>query len=320
MWGPLARGLDRFVAWGAGRQMRFFGKTDPSDYRLSFHDMLRRRLHLEPRLLTPVQEMLNHQPAHTHRRSLPTAIGRIAVDRGGTVVESGFDYYARGHRGRTLIVYHHGLGEIPHDLSFRWILLRDSGPNLPADLICCQATGHRSYRQVNETLAHLSGFATLVGDGMMTMRAIARAFRHHYNRVVCLGASLGGLVTIAEAALSASYDLNISLIAHLDLVEVMRDTVFRRLIDSEFRACCPWEIVRPGIDAERLVREAQRRLVMINGTHDMYFRVERARELWAQFKDIDHYELPHGHISMGMAPRLIKRTLIDILSNRRTVA
>jgi len=320
MWGPLARALDVAVAYSAGHQARFFGRTGESDYRRSFHDYLRGRLKYMPRIDPPPRVATGDPRTAEGRRAPPTATYRLQIDRGGELVETRFDYFARGYGGRVLIVYHHGLGEIPQDMTFRWLLLRGRGPEIPADLICYHATGHHTLRELNDLLSTLGGFEKLVGDGMMAMRAIARAYRRHYDRVVCFGASLGGLVAIAEAALSGSFDLNVSLIAHLDLVEVISATAFRHLVDRDFLARCPLDLVRLGIDADRLAAAAQRRLVMINGIHDAYFRIGRARELWQRFERIGHYEIPQGHVSAAGATRTVKRALLTALRDRQVVA
>jgi hypothetical protein len=208
---------------------------------------------------------------------------------------------------------------MPQDMSFRWAFLRAKGPEIPADLICYHATAHHTLRELNRLLSTLGGFQKLVGDGMMAVRAIARAYRRHYERVVFVGASLGGIVGIAEAALSGSFDLNVSLIAHLDLVELITISSFRHLIDKDFRARCPAELIRAGIDADRFAAAAQRRLVMINGVHDGYFRIDRAREWWAKFGRIGHYEIPQGHISAAMATRTLRRNLMNAMRERRVL-
>jgi hypothetical protein len=320
MWGPAARAMDLMVACLVARKVRFFGNTGPSDYRRSFHDYLRERLKYEARICPPSSAADAYPPVAPGRRSPPSARLALQIDRGGEIVDTCLDYFARGYRGRTLIVYHHGLGEIPQDMSFRWAFLRAKGPEIPADFICYRATAHRTYRELNQLLSTLGGFQKLVGDGMMGIRAIARAYRRHYERVVFVGASLGGIVGIAEAAMSGSFDLNVSLIAHLDLVEVITLSSFRHLIDKDFRDRCPAELIRAGIDADRFAAAAQRRLVMINGIHDGYFRIDRAREWWARFGRIGHYEIRQGHISAALATRTLRRILLDALYERRILA
>lgn len=320
MWGLFARALDIAAAWLGGRRLQFFGRTDEADYRRSLHDSLRRRLDYEARIVPCSDIHAVHEPLPIGRGVRPSATHGLLIDRGGEIVETSFDYFARGYRGKLLIVYHHGLGEIPHDLSFRWLLQRPRGPRIPADLVCYRATGHRDYAELNHLLARLSGFQTLVGDGMMAMRAIARAYRKDYERVVCFGASLGGIVAIVEAGLSASFDLNVSLLAHLDLVEVLTATSFRRMVDRDFLVRCPVELVRAGTDGDRFLAAAQGRLAMINGIHDDWFRIQRARDTWNRFTRIRHHEIRHSHISAGGATRAVRRALLGALQDRRFVA
>ncbi len=317
MWGPIARILDVGVAYVAARRYgRFFGATTEADYGGSLYDQLRARLVHEARL-TPLPDGSASPPASERgRRTPPTRAHTIQIDRGGEIVETTCNFYARGHHGRTLIVYHHGMGEVPNEISFRRLLLRRRGPDLPADLICYHATGHRSPRDVGQQLATLTGFATLVGDSLMGVRAIARAYRRHYQRVVYVGVSLGGIVGIVESALSASFDLNVSLIAHLDLVHCITETGFRHMVDPAFLAHCPRDVMRAGVDADRLLEAAQRRLVVINGIHDDYFRIELARAQWERFGRIARYEIPHGHISACAATRAVKRTLLTALHEK----
>lgn len=321
MWGPFARLIDRvFIRLAARRYGQFFGQTTDADYTRSLHDELRLRMKREARLTSPPDGAPPTPTAYNGRRTKPTARHTIQIDRGGDIVETTCNYYALGHYGRLLIVYHHGLGEIPNELSFRQLLLRERGGPIPADMICYHATGHRTPHDVGQAMSTLRGFTTLLGDGMMSARAIARAYRRHYDRVVFVGSSLGGMVGIVEAALSASFDLNVAMIAHPDMVHCIGETAFRRLIDPDFLARCPRDLMRIGQDADRLLAAAQRRLVMINGIHDEYFRIEVAREFWSRFGQIDAYEIPHGHVSVFGATKTIKRTLLTALANRRMLA
>jgi hypothetical protein len=319
MWGLLARTLDKIVAIAAAQRYgHFFGKTPPTDFKRSLYDQLRARLKYEARL-SPLPNGQPPPPARRRRRPRPSYTHKIQIDRGGEVVETICNFYARGHEGRLLLVYHHGLGEIPNELSFQRLLLSRHGPNLPADLICYHATGHRKPRDVREMLSTLGGFTTLLGDGMMAARAIARTYRRRYDHVVYAGASLGGIVGMLEAALSASFDLNVSIIAHLDLVHCISETGFRRLVDRQFLETTRLDLLRIGVDADRLMAAAQRRLVMINGIYDDYFDIDLARDYWVRFGRVAHYEIPHGHITACGATRMMKRTLLDALRARRII-
>lgn len=318
MWGLLARTLDKVVAFTAAQRYgRFFGKTPPSGFKRSLYDRLRTRLKYEARLSPTPDGQFPPPMPDKGSRTRPSGTHRIDIDRGGETVETICTYYNRGHQGRTLIVYHHGLGEIPNELSFRRFLLTGRGPDIPADLICYHATGHRRPRDVGEMLSTLGGFTTLVGDSMMAVRAIARTYRRHYQRVIYAGASLGGIVGIVEAAISQSFDLNVSIIAHLDLVHCVSETGFRRLIDPHFLATSPLDLMRIGLDADRIMNAAQRRLVMINGVYDDYFNIDRARDVWSRFDKVSHYEIEHGHITTCAAARTMKRTLLAALRDRR---
>ncbi|MBN1343618.1 MAG: hypothetical protein JXQ73_13100 [Phycisphaerae bacterium] len=321
MWGPLARWLDIGVAFVAARRYgRFFGETPPSDFTRSLHDMLRSRLKYEARFVEGTEDLSAPVTVDRGRRTLPSRVHRLRIDRGGEVVETSFSHFARGHAGRLLIVYHHGLGEIPNEMSFRKLFLSRRGATIPADLVCYHATGHRSPREVGPMLSTLGGFGTLLGDSLLAVRAIGRAYRQRYDRVVYVGASLGGMVGIIESALSCSYDLNVSLVAHLDLVHCITETGFRRMIDPRFLATAPMDLMRIGTDADRFMAAAQRRLVMINGIHDEYFRIDLAREVWSRFGGIRHYEIPHGHISAMGATRCLRETLLQALRDARVTA
>ena len=58
---------------------------------------------------------------------------------------------------------------------------------------------------------------------------------------------------------------------------------------------------------------------MINGLHDEFFRVHLARDAWARFDRIGHYEIPHGHISACAATRTLKRALLTALRDHRII-
>lgn len=321
MWRPAAVGLDRFVIRLAARRYgRFFGETTEADYKRSLLDTMRDRLRRPARILDPIPDRLPVITQRLGRRTRPSSVHHIEIDRGGETVETVFSTFGLGHAGKLLIVYHHGLGEVPNELSFRRLLLRQRGPALPADLVCYHTTGHRTPKEVGQSLSTLTGFQTMVGDSLAAMHAISREFRRRYKRIVYVGLSLGGIVGVIEAALSAGFDLNVSVISHFDTVHTITQTSFRRIVDSGFLASCPIELMEMGLDIDRFMTAAQRRLVMVNGIHDDYFDIELARQMWGRFGRIDHREIPHGHISACAATKCLRRTLLDVLTRRRMLA
>ncbi len=318
MWCPAAVALDRFVVrLAAQRYGKLFGKTTEADYRRSLLDTMRDRLRRPARILDPLPDRLAVTSRRPGRRTPPSSVHRIEIDRGGELVETVFSTFGLGHEGGLLIVYHHGLGEVPNEMSFRRLLLRQRGPSLPADFVCYHATGHREPKEVGRLLSTLTGFQTLMGDSLAAMHAISRALRFRYRRIVYVGLSLGGLVGVVEAALSAGFDLNVSMISHFDMVHTISKTSFRHLVEPRFLASCPLELMEMGLDADRFLAAAQRRLVMVNGIHDDYFRIDLARRAWTRFDRIDHREIPHGHISACAATRCVRGALLDVLTRHR---
>ncbi len=317
MWGPLARLMDRGVAyWAARRYGPFFGDTTDADFRDSLYDRLRARLKHEARL-SPIPDGRTKSANGQGRKARPSYSQTIEIDRGGEIARTTCNVFLRGYEGERLIIYHHGLGEIPNELSFRRLLLADRKDHLPADLICYHATAHRRPSDIHRIMSTMGGFLTLVGDGMMAVRALARLYRRRYRHVVLVGSSLGGVVGTVEAALSASYDLNIAMIAHLDLVHCITETGFRRMVDEGFLERCPLDLMQIGTEADRILRDAQARLVMINGMHDDYFRIDLAREFVERFPRIRYYEIPQGHISACMAGKTVRRTIRDAMRQER---
>ncbi len=309
MWGFLARNID--VAFA-----RVIGRLGRGYFRASTAADLARPL--EERLAGIAARRVSFQPDR------PPATGashcRVQVDRADASLATVCDFHRTGPDHRLLVVYHHGLGEFPYDWSFRWIFLRPSARDLPADYVCVCATGSSSRHVMTHVpMASIGAYMEMLCDSVAIAAAVAERYRSEYSHVALAGTSLGGIVALLEAATTRRFDLNVSFLGGTDLLDVILHTSFASLISRRFLNLC--RASRPSDDDRLalLVRNAQDRIAMINGTYDDYFRIDRIRSLWASCPRMLTREIPFGHISGSMAGNVLRREFIAALRARGLV-
>jgi len=303
MWGWLARTIDVAFARVIGRLGRHY-------FRDSTEADLRRPL---SERLTAVPERRVH-----FVRERRTARGAVhcllRVDRPDASIQTVCDFYRTGPARRLLVAYHHGLGEFPYDWSFRWIFLKSRAPAIPADYVCVCATSSGSRRELtNVPMAGIGAYMEMLCDSVAITAAVADRYRADYEHVVLAGTSLGGIVALLEAATTGRFDLNVSFLGGLDLLDVILHTSFSSLISRRFVNLCRRIPQRDHEHIARSLRQVQHRVAMINGTYDDYFRIERIQPLWAMCPHMWTRQIPYGHISGSLAGGVLRREFAAVL-------
>lgn len=198
------------------------------------------RLHVAvtSRLVPPVfRHGIDSPPLCQHlaavRLNLPplTQARRYAVSVNTLVgdLEAGVQIRPGARPDLPVVVYHHGIAEMPADKSFRGIF-RARTP-IQAHLVAIRAPFHRSWLHLLPGLATLSRFVALCAVSLRLMEAVRRHFMAAGARASLLvGTSLGGFLTLLHALTYGTAQAYVPLLAGPDLAHVMLATHYRRYL------------------------------------------------------------------------------------------
>jgi hypothetical protein len=143
-----------------------------------------------------------------------------------------------------VVVYHHGLAELPYDKLFRAIF-RAHAP-VDAHLVAIRAPFHRSWLDLSRGLSTLERFMAMCAVSVRLVEAIRfRLITHGAQGCLVTGMSLGGFVALTHHLVYGAADGYLPLLAGPDLAHVMLDTHFRRFL-------APQALTQPALIRQRL--------------------------------------------------------------------
>jgi len=144
-------------------------------------------------------------------------------------VEAGFRVRLGPRPALPVLIYHHGLAEIPYDKNFRGIFRRHVP--VEAHLVAVQAPFHRSYVDCCRGLATLSHFLALCAVSVTLIEAVRLALvtRGAQGSMVA-GTSLGGFVTLVHHLTFGTANCYAPLLAGPDLAHTLLATRYRRFL------------------------------------------------------------------------------------------
>ncbi len=133
-----------------------------------------------------------------------------------------------------VLIYHHGIAEMPYDKSFRGIF---GWRHIDAHLVVLQAPFHRTWLTVGKGLTTLSRFMAMCAVSIAMMEAVRRLF-YDYGAPHGLisGISLGGFLALMHHVHIGTADGYAPLLAGPDIAHTMLETPFSRLLAPEARA------------------------------------------------------------------------------------
>ena len=150
-------------------------------------------------------------------------------------VQAGFRVRLGARPELPLLIFHHGLGEIPHNHTFRGIFPR----HMPVDahLVMVQAPFHRSHIECLRGLATLSRFLAMCAVSVALIEALRLAFAAR-GAQGCLvaGISLGGFVTLLHHLSHGTASRYAPLLAGPDLAHAFLSTPCRGFLTPQARA------------------------------------------------------------------------------------
>ena len=128
-----------------------------------------------------------------------------------------------------VLIYHHGIAEIPYDKSFRGIF-RGSLPG-QAHLVAVRAPFHRTWLDLLPGLGSIQHFLAMCAVAMQLGEAVRQALLARGARgSVVVGTSLGGFLALLHHLMLGTADGYVPLLAGPDIAHVMLDTHYRRFL------------------------------------------------------------------------------------------
>src|SRR6266446_10413522 len=128
-----------------------------------------------------------------------------------------------------VLIYHHGIAEIPYDKSFRGIF-RGSLPG-QAHLVAVRAPFHRTWLDLLPGLGSIQHFLAMCAVAMQLGEAVRQALLARGARgSVVVGTSLGGFLALLHHLMLGTADGYVPLLAGPDLAHVMLGTHYRHFL------------------------------------------------------------------------------------------
>jgi hypothetical protein len=128
-----------------------------------------------------------------------------------------------------LLVYHHGIGEMPYDKSFRGIFPRRVP--IPAHLVAVRAPFHRTWLDLIPGLATLHTFLALCAVSVRLIESLRCLFvARGAQGCLVAGTSLGGFLSLIHHLTYGSATAYVPLLAGPDIAHVMLASHFQRFL------------------------------------------------------------------------------------------
>ncbi len=207
--------------------------------RRGFHEGVD-RLHVAvtSRLLPPMfRRGLDALSLHEHLDAVqlelpPLAEGRRYTLTAHTLVgslDAAFQVRPGPQSDLPVVVYHHGIAEMPYDKSF-WGIFRTRLP-AQAHLVAVRAPFHRSWFDLIRGLRTLNDFIAMCAVSVKLIEAVRLLLVARGARgCLVAGLSLGGFLALMHHIIYGTADRYVPLLAGPDLAHVMLETHYRRFL------------------------------------------------------------------------------------------
>jgi hypothetical protein len=225
-------------------------------------------------------------------------------------VQAGFRWRPALDATGPVLIYHHGLGEIPSDHTFRGIFPR----RLPVDahLVAVKAAFHRSHIDCFRGLASLDRFMAMCAVSVALIEAIRRALVERGARSsVVAGISLGGFLTLLHHLTHGTASRYAPQMAGPDFSHAMLSTPCRGVVARQ--ALAQPEHLRARLDFRQAFRasDAQRVLPLL-GRHDLWMPYAYHHAEYAA-KSLPVAIIDRGHMTGSWAFAGLRAHLLSVL-------
>ncbi|MBI3329468.1 MAG: hypothetical protein HYZ81_22535 [Nitrospinae bacterium] len=248
------------------------------------------------------------------RRGRPVIRAEVAIDTAEGVHTTFYDQYRQPDRASVqgLLVYHHGLGETPYDLSFAKTLLSPE-PVPRVDLIAIKST-HRGalWGASRPVLSDAACWVDMLANSMAVAGHIGERFRGEYPATALSGVSLGGIVAMGVLALGDRYDLYQPLLAGPDVPAHLRESPFAWFVRRDALTYMDEERTFTGLDFRAVVARHKERVRFTVGEYDTVFRLERFRA-FAATAEVPYTVIPYAHVLGGLSGGVLRAIILQNL-------
>jgi hypothetical protein len=171
---------------------------------------------------------------HEHLAALHLELPALSVARRYTLtartlvgdLAAGFQVRRGARPELPVLVYHHGISEMPYDKSFRGIF-RLRTP-VAAHLVAVRAPFHRSWFELFPGLATLSNFLAMCAVTIKLIESVRLMLAAQgARRSLVAGTSLGGFVTLMHHLTYGTADAYVPLLSGPDLAHLLLHTHYR---------------------------------------------------------------------------------------------
>jgi hypothetical protein len=224
-------------------------------------------------------------------------------------LQAGFRWRPASSATRPVLIYHHGLGEIPCDHTFRWTFGRTP---VDAHLVAIRAPFHRSHIDCCRGLASLDRFMAMCAVSVALVEAIRRALAERGARgSVVAGISLGGFLTLLHHLTYGAASRYAPQMAGPDMSHAMRSTPCRG-------ALAPQALARPEhlsacLDFRQAFRASDaQRVFPLLARHDLWMPYAYHQAEYAA-KSVPVATIDRGHMTGSWAFAGLRAHLLSVL-------
>lgn len=244
-------------------------------------------------------------PALTATRHY-TVVARTLVGEIG----AGFQVRWGARPDLPVLVYHHGIAEMPYDKSFRGIF---RGPLATAGhLVAVRAPFHRTWLDLRPGLADMQHFLAMCAVAVQLGEAVRLALlaRGAHGSLV-VGTSLGGFLAVLHHLMLGTADGYVPLLAGPDLAHVMLDTHYRHFLAPQ--ALAQAATVRALLDFRQDFKASNtRRVLPLLARHDLDMLYEHHAACYAACS-VPMMTIERGHITGSLAFAALRTHVLTCL-------
>lgn len=255
-----------------------------------------------------------------HNRQSTFTRHHVAIESDRGYQETVYDFYARPREPRVgptatapraLMVYHHGMGELPHDYTFHNLFF-GADPIVGVDLIAMKATYHPPHLIPTPDAAYLADAACwieMMADSVALVGYLADRHRSRYEGLFLGGISLGGIITLATLTYLDRFDLYHPMMAGPNLPEHLRQSLFIHFTSAEAAAALDRDPDLESLNFVGAVAHNLNRVQILAAEFDPVFRVGLLRQLAQELPGLRLEVMPYAHITGCLAAEELRQRL-----------
>lgn len=208
-----------------------------------------------------------------------------------------------------VVIYHHGIAEMPYDKSFRGLF---EWRAIDAHLVVLQAPFHHTWWTVGKGLTTISRFMAMCAVSMTMMEAVRRQF-HDYGAPHSLisGLSLGGFLALMHHVHMGTATRYVPLLAGPDIAHTMLATPLGCLIAPEARAQAAH--IRSLLDFRQAFQASDtHRIFPLLARYDLHMPYDHLYPCYLD-RQVPTVILNRGHITGSVALTTLRKHLLSCL-------